>query len=322
MRHTPTSIWATIGTVAATATTAAGTAVSDILKINAKPTTYKSPNFAKDKGSANADFHFRSTPLLNSKGVATPLANTHTSAGIASHTYAIGWWNAAIKQYVWDDSFSFTPTTNLPVPGTKATGTLFTIVRKVSIATANEVPANVTQFAVREVAWSGANGTGCIIAMSANRVLKGTPTMSDTPTTLAPAGYWGVAYNHLTYPFTTIIPPTADEILALAEYGVLYEITGDMCNMAVNFEMNEDAWRAATGLQDADEYPFWMEASGRAFFITQDWGTPLSIIRGGIDVLPAFTIFSVEINGVMYTGLIASGAPPQYEGMDYQFTFV
>jgi hypothetical protein len=129
------------------------------------------------------------------------------------------------------------------------------------------------------------------------------------------AGYWGVVYNQLTAPFSPLTPPTAAQILALTG---INEITGSKRDMAVSFVLNEVDWRAATGHTGA--FPF--SASGRAFFITKNWGAPLGMTSSGFDVHEAFNSFSVTLNGVTYTGVFANGAPPQYDGTAYQFRVV
>ena len=141
---------------------------------------------------------------------------------------------------------------------------------------------------------------------------------TKTPPPPAPVGYWGVAYNHLTTPppFTTITPPTESEFLALTATNV---ITGSKRNMTVSFDLNETDWRAATG-DTTSPYP--SAASGRAFFITQTWGTPIGVVTSGFPALSAFDPFTITINGTVYSGLIANGAPPQYDGTPYDFQFV
>ena len=135
----------------------------------------------------------------------------------------------------------------------------------------------------------------------------------------APVGYWGVCYKHLTAPppFSGgIIHPTAADIIALT---AKTEITGVKRNITVNFAMNEADWRAATGSVAA----FPSSAAGRAFFITKNWGMPLGIVTSGFPALAAFDqTFSVELNGVTYTGVLANGAPPQYDGTAYIFQFL
>jgi hypothetical protein len=144
-------------------------------------------------------------------------------------------------------------------------------------------------------------------------------SITKSPVGPTPVGYWGVAYNHLSQPPTYssgIVPPTEADILALT--GSIHEITGEKRNMIVNFEMDETDWRAATGKTSA--YP--TNASGRAFFITKDWGAPLAIVSSGFPVHEALSPFTITINGVTYSGVLANGAPPQYDGTAYNFTFV
>ena len=126
-------------------------------------------------------------------------------------------------------------------------------------------------------------------------------------------GYWGVVHPDVrtVSPSTT---PTAEEILGLHE---LNEITGTKRNIDCAFAMNAIDWQAAGGTT-----PFETGASGRAFFITQDWGTATAITSNNFDVSEAFDPFTIELNGVSYSGYIANDSPVEYDGTAYTFAFV
>ena len=146
-------------------------------------------------------------------------------------------------------------------------------------------------------------------------VTPGGPVTPPTPP--APIGFWGVCYTHLTEPppFTgPITPPTEEDILSLLG---LNTITGSKRNMNVNFDLNEADWRAKGG---TGVFP--SAASGRAFFITRNWGSAISITSSGFPVHEAFDPFNIVINGIAYSGVLANDAPPQYDGTEYQFRFV
>lgn len=133
-----------------------------------------------------------------------------------------------------------------------------------------------------------------------------------------PEGWYGVAYNHYTEPppFSgATTPPTEAEIKALTSK---VEITGAKRNLTIGFVMNEADWRAAT----SDPGAYAEYACGRAFIITRSWGIPLGVVTSGFPAMSAFDQFSVVIDGVTYTGMIANSSPVVYEGTDYNWQFV
>lgn len=144
-----------------------------------------------------------------------------------------------------------------------------------------------------------------------------TPATTDVVLYEAPVaaavGYWGVVHPDVraVSPSTT---PAAEEILELHE---LNEITGVKRNIDCTFTMNAIDWQAAGGTT-----PFENGASGRAFFLTQDWGTATAITSNSFNVSEAFDPFTIELNGVSYSGYIANDSPVEYDGTHYTFTFV
>ena len=125
-------------------------------------------------------------------------------------------------------------------------------------------------------------------------------------------GYWGVAYPDAASPTATT--PTAAQILALTSLNSIY---GSKRNMDCAFNLNETDWTAAGGTGT-----FASDAAGRAFFITTDWGTASAIMSNSTSVAEAFDAFSVEIDGVTYSGYVANNDPVVYDGTTYAFTFV
>ena len=141
---------------------------------------------------------------------------------------------------------------------------------------------------------------------------NGDPTIWER----APVGYWRTCYVHLTAspPFTGDftnpypVPPSAEEILALSSVNV---ITGSKRDIVVKFTLHEEDWRTATGAAGS----FAMEAMGRGFLITRNWGLPAAIETNGSPAHTIYSPFSVVIHGMTYTGYIKNGSPAVYTGI-------